>query len=244
MKVTIRRAKAGDDATLAKLNAFVHKFHVDHNPSHFRRAKRAEVAQWFRGLLEKPTARIWIAEKEGAPVGYAVAVLYERAANPFCLARRLIEIDQIGVRRECRGSGIGRRLVERVLRFARAERVGSVELTSWCFNGEAHKAFEKLGFIPKFVRFGQTLPLEDSKDVETRTYKPMHATANASCARTPNVRREDNEVLPGSCLPCVCRVRTQPSPDSCRRRQPQESSHTRTPWLPDGRDHPGCRVVV
>lgn len=163
MKVTIRRAKVGDEATLAKLNAFVHKFHVDHNPSHFRRAKRAEVAQWFRGMLEKPTARVWIAEKEGAPVGYAVAVLYERAANPFCLARRLIELDQIGVRRECRGSGIGRRLVERVVRFAREEHVESVELTSWCFNGEAHKAFEKLGFIPKFVRFGQTLPLEDSK---------------------------------------------------------------------------------
>lgn len=173
MKVTIRQAKVGDEGALARLNAFVQKFHVDHNSAHFRQAKRADVAQWFRGMLEKPTARVWIAEKEGAAVGYVLAVLYDRAANTFCVARRFIELDQIGVRRECRGSGIGRRLVERVLRFARKERIESVELTSWCFNGDAHKAFEKLGFSPKFVRFGQKLPLEDGKEsINDETERP------------------------------------------------------------------------
>ena len=41
MKVTIRKATVGDQAALAELNAFVHRLHVNHNPSHFRQAKRA-----------------------------------------------------------------------------------------------------------------------------------------------------------------------------------------------------------
>jgi hypothetical protein len=65
MKVTIRKAKMGDEIVLAELNADVHEFHVAHNPSHFKRANLSEVAQWSRGLLEKPTVCIWIAEKEG-----------------------------------------------------------------------------------------------------------------------------------------------------------------------------------
>ncbi len=157
MSVQIREAVAGDEGALTALNAFVQEFHLAHNPSFFKWADPAEVAGWFRGLIETPAARIWLAEQADAPVGYLVALVRERLENPFCLARRWIEIDQIGVCAAHRRAGIARRLVDRVLEFARAEEITEIELTSWSFNPEAHKAFQRLGFAPRLIRFGQTI---------------------------------------------------------------------------------------
>lgn len=155
MNVRIREAVLGDEDSLAALSAFVQEYHRTQEPSCFKRAVPAEVAAWFRGSIEESTATIWIAEQEGTPVGYVVAVQNERSANPFCLLRRWIEIEQIGVRPECRRSGIGRRLVDQVLQFARTENIADIELTSWCFNTDAHRAFQKLGFAPKVIRFAR-----------------------------------------------------------------------------------------
>jgi ribosomal protein S18 acetylase RimI-like enzyme len=58
-------------------------------------------------------------------------------------------------------SGIGRQLVDQVLRLARTENIADVELTSWCFNTEAQAAFRKLGFAPKVIRFARKLGAED-----------------------------------------------------------------------------------
>ncbi len=154
MIVRIRKAVVGDENSLAELNALVQEFHVAKNPSYFKRTDQTEVALWFRGLLEKQTVRIWIAEQDGIYTGYSAVLLHERPANPFCLPRRWIEIDQIGVRQEYRGSGIGRKLIEQALSFARDEKIEDVELNSWCFNVDAHKAFQQFGFAPRVIRFG------------------------------------------------------------------------------------------
>ncbi|MGH2404820.1 MAG: GNAT family N-acetyltransferase [bacterium] len=108
MNATTRRAAPGDERTLAELNAFVQDFHVINNPAYFKPGAREEVTAWFKGLLEKSTVKIWIAEAGGVPVGYASAFLHERAENAFCRSRRWLEIDQIGVRPDWRRRGIGR----------------------------------------------------------------------------------------------------------------------------------------
>jgi ribosomal protein S18 acetylase RimI-like enzyme len=59
-------------------------------------------------------------------------------------------------------SGIGRQLVDQVLRLARTENIADVELTSWCFNTEAQAAFRKLGFAPKVIRFARKLGAENA----------------------------------------------------------------------------------
>ncbi len=165
----IREAVPGDEDALAALNAFVQEFHLAHNPSYFKPADLAEVAAWFGELLATPAARIWIAEQEGTPVGYALALLRERPVNAFCRARRWIEIDQIGVRAECQRAGIARRFVNQVLEFARTEDVTEIELTSWSFNTEAHKAFRQLGFAPRLIRFGRTLGGEEARTAPCQT---------------------------------------------------------------------------
>ena len=50
--------------------------------------------------------------------------------------------------------GIGCSLVQCVVRSARQQKIRDVELTSWNFYFEAHKAFKQPGFSPTVVRFG------------------------------------------------------------------------------------------
>jgi ribosomal protein S18 acetylase RimI-like enzyme len=118
-------------------------------------------------MLRNPAVRVWVAELESVPgqrafpgqrtfpVGYAFTILYDRPENPFRFAHRFCEIDQIAVSAEFRGRGVARTLIQRVLEDARSNAIADVELTSWCFNGDAHEAFRALGFTQKIVRFGR-----------------------------------------------------------------------------------------
>jgi GNAT superfamily N-acetyltransferase len=134
MDLTIRRATAADAPMLVTLNAFVHELHVTNNPAYFKPGLPDGVAAWFRGLLEKPTTWIWIAE-------------------PFSRSRRWVELDQMGVRPDNRRNGLARALVDMVVEASKAADIRDVELSCWVFNAGAQEAFRRLGFTPRVVRF-------------------------------------------------------------------------------------------
>jgi diamine N-acetyltransferase len=151
--VNIRAAVPGDEPSLAVLNGIVQQLHVTSRPDFFKPTRLDEVTAWFRPLLEKPTVGIWLAEDQGSPIGYVLAFLHERAANPFCPSRRWCEIDQIAVRPDRQRQGVGRALIEKALAWARAEGAGDIELSTWSFNDSAQRMVRDLGFVPKIVRF-------------------------------------------------------------------------------------------
>jgi GNAT superfamily N-acetyltransferase len=151
--VNIRAAVPGDERSLAVLNGVVQQLHVAGRPDFFKPTQLDEVAAWFRPLLRKPTAGIWLAEDDGVPIGYVLAFVRERAENPFCPSRRWCEIDQIAVRPDRQRQGVGRALIEQALTWARAEGAGDIELSTWSFNDSAQRMFRGVGFVTKIVRF-------------------------------------------------------------------------------------------
>lgn len=153
MTASIRPAVIGDEALLADLNRFVQDLHLAKRPDHFRATQSEESARWYRLLLEKPTTRAWIAEEDGVPVGYLLALVHEVPENPFVHARRWCEIDQLAVDPSWRRTGVARALVLHAVSAARAEGIGRIEATSWSFNDGAHEVFRRSGFVPKIIRF-------------------------------------------------------------------------------------------
>jgi RimJ/RimL family protein N-acetyltransferase len=139
MPVIVRAATASDAAQLATLNAHVHGLHVAARPDFFRDAPRDEVVLWLASLAEGGNSRIWLAEGDGAPVGYVLIFFHERPARPFTHARRWCEIDQVA------------------LGEARRRGIRDIELSSWAFNTDARGVFERLGFTPKVIRFERML---------------------------------------------------------------------------------------
>ena len=158
MKTTIRRATQGDERALVELNSFVQAMHADHVPSLFKKPDPNEFLAWFKSALGQENVQVWLAEEEGKGVGYVSVTLQERAEKPFCHQRRYIEIDAIAVRADKQRTGVGRQLIEHVLKIAVAEGVPEVELSCWCFNQGAQGAFGRLGFSPRWTRFWRSVP--------------------------------------------------------------------------------------
>lgn len=158
LKLCIRAVNQSDVDTLAALNVEVQELHFASRPDEFKPAQASEMARWFVQLLHNPAARLWGAEVDGTLVGYVVVLVREKPENPFCPARRWWDIDQIGVSAGHRRAGVGRELVQRVVSEARAVGIRDVELNTWAFNQDAQRAFMRLGFAPKTVRFELRTP--------------------------------------------------------------------------------------
>ena len=153
MSATIRNAIVGDEGLLARLNALVQDVHLEKRPADFKATDISALAAWYRSLLEASTARAWIAEQEGVPIGYILAVVYRRTDNPFSPARQWWEIDQIAVGPKFRRQGVGRALMLKAISEAKRFGITKIEATSWAFNQETHALLRQVGFVPMSVRF-------------------------------------------------------------------------------------------
>jgi DNA-binding MarR family transcriptional regulator len=97
----------------------------------------AEIAARFIQHLDPKRERCWIAEKEGEPVG---CVFLVKKSKTVAKLRMLL------VEPKARGLGIGKRLVDECVRFAR--QVGYKKITLWTQSelGSARRIYEAAGF--------------------------------------------------------------------------------------------------
>lgn len=149
----IRRASRSDVDALVPLKAAVHALHVVHRPDVFKAMQPEDIATWLRDRLAEDDAVAWLAEDEGAPVGYALAALRAREETSFSHARAWYEIDEVAVAPSHRRGGIARALLERVAEHLHETGHDTVELTTWSFNDDAHTAFARIGFQPMISRY-------------------------------------------------------------------------------------------
>jgi len=118
-------------------------------------ALAAEIVSQFLKTFDAARERCWVAERDDAPVG---AVMIVRQSDAVARLRLL------HVERAARGLGIGRRLVDECLRFARAS--GYEKITLWTQSNllAARHLYEAAGFtcVSKEAhhRFGKDLVAE------------------------------------------------------------------------------------
>lgn len=128
----IRPAEARDEAALAGLARQAHtdtRFFFD---PHFSSTRAAELyAAWVRrGLAEDPF-RVFLAERDGSPVGYVLV-----KTDP-------LEIDLIAVEQAARGDGIGSALVAEAIGVSPN---GTVRVVTQARNVAALRLYESFGF--------------------------------------------------------------------------------------------------
>jgi len=108
--------------------------------------------------LPDPTISIFIAEENGhQALGSMVCKLMERDENPFTFELRYLLIDQISVRPNAQGKGVGAALIRQAEILAREFNLQMIQLDSWGFNLKAHGFFESQGFEKFNHRFWKTL---------------------------------------------------------------------------------------
>jgi GNAT superfamily N-acetyltransferase len=109
----------------------VQRLHVEHHPEIFKMPQSDDFAvAFFDEMLADEIIHIFIAEKNGEAFGYILCKLIEREETAFTFAMRYLLVDQISVRPEARGGGVGSALMMKADNLADELGVSMIQLDS------------------------------------------------------------------------------------------------------------------
>jgi GNAT superfamily N-acetyltransferase len=104
----------------------------------------------FAELAADPNQRLIVADRAGETVG-TFQLTYIPGVSQRGLKRALVESVRVAATE--RGSGLGTRMMTWAVEEARAAGCGMVQLTSNAERRDAHRFYERLGFVPSHVGF-------------------------------------------------------------------------------------------
>jgi ribosomal protein S18 acetylase RimI-like enzyme len=113
----------------------------------------------YRTWLEAGEALVLLAERNAAPVGYAVVHLQDGPDDTFPLGARWAEIYSLSVAPAARGQGIGSLLLDAIDSHLTALGIHDLSVSAMVENEAALRLYESRGFVRREVvlyRFGTT----------------------------------------------------------------------------------------
>ena len=139
MNATIRPGRPGDSPTIA---SFIRELAVYEKLEGQANATDDDLARHLFG--DRPAAEVLIAEVEGAPVGFA---LFFSTFSTF-LGKPGLYVEDLFVRPEHRGQGIGKALLARVAKAAVDRGCGRVEWSVLDWNKPSIDFYRSQGAVP------------------------------------------------------------------------------------------------
>ena len=161
MSVSIRRATPADAPALASVAAATFALACPPGTTEANIALFIEtsLSEWsFEGYLASDAHRLWLAEEDGEPVGYAMSVHGEPTDPDIQNAvavRPTVELSKIYVCESHHGTGVATALMDAAISEAAESRAGSVWLGVNQQNIRANRFYEKQGFVLRGTRFFQ-----------------------------------------------------------------------------------------
>lgn len=140
--LVIRRATAGDVAAIVDLLA------DDPLGAQREAPGDAAYAEAFTEIDADPRQFLAVAEVGGEVVG-TMQLTFIPGLSRRGSTRALIEA--VRVRADQRGAGLGRGLAEWAIETARARGAAMVQLTTHASRTDAHRFYQRLGFVPSHV---------------------------------------------------------------------------------------------
>jgi tRNA (guanine37-N1)-methyltransferase len=161
VSVSIRRATPADAPALAVVASATFALACPPGTTEANIALFVETSlseQSFEAYLASDVHRLWLAEEDGKPVGYAMAV-HGKPTDPDIQAavveRPTVELSKIYVRESHHGTGVARALMDAAISEAADSGAASVWLGVNQQNVRANRFYEKLGFVLRGTRFFQ-----------------------------------------------------------------------------------------
>jgi ribosomal protein S18 acetylase RimI-like enzyme len=144
--LVVRAAEPGDLPRVAELAGELVRLHHATDPGRFFLADRIEegYAWWFARELERAEAVILVATIDGAIAGYAYGTLEERDWNMLLDAHGALH--DVFVASTARRGGVGRALVEALVRALEKLGAPRIVLSTMVGNEAAQRVFRACGF--------------------------------------------------------------------------------------------------
>jgi ribosomal protein S18 acetylase RimI-like enzyme len=144
---SIRRARSADAAALADIGAltFIETFAHLYRPEDLQAfLAEAHSVEAVAKDLANPRKALWIVERGGQPVGYALAGPCDLPHDDVTDACG--ELKRFYMRRDLQGGGVGRRLFDEIMDWLQAAGPRDVWIGVWSENHKALRFYERNGF--------------------------------------------------------------------------------------------------
>lgn len=97
---------------------------------------------------------VFVADENGAVVGVCQVIVFRNIGNR---GQRVAEIENVHVRSDRRSNGIGEKLITACENLARSMNCHRVQLTSNVARGDAHRFYDRLGYVASHKGFKKSL---------------------------------------------------------------------------------------
>lgn len=119
-------------------------------------AASTAMEEWIRANASNPEACVLLAEEEGRPIAYVLALVLE---NPPVLAvRRYAFVSELAVTADARRRGIGTRLLDAVHAWCAGKGVNVAEVNVAAGNPAAQAFWKKRGYLGFVERYRREFP--------------------------------------------------------------------------------------
>jgi diamine N-acetyltransferase len=156
---TVRSATLKDFRGISNLKEQVQQLHIKGRPDLYANTSASLDRNTYETWLNDTTIEVFVVEDNNEEIlAYMILDIKEPSNNPILLERKVLFIRNIGVSEICRGTGIGKILVQKAFEYAKEIQATSVELNVLEFNEKAIRFYEKLGFKTKSRQMECVLP--------------------------------------------------------------------------------------
>lgn len=144
----IRKGEPADYESVEIIMQEVHSLHLGWRPDIYKAAETIYPRGYFEKLVV--AEQILIAEQDGKVVGH-LTFDYRHVDSDKFRKRDVIFVDDLAVKEEYRGQGIGTGLLNAVKKKVQEENLDGLELQVNARNIAAKKMYEKYGFTEKSI---------------------------------------------------------------------------------------------
>lgn len=131
---------------IAKLNEPVQNLHHNLYPEKFKKFNSDEVTKYFNEVINNKNHHFIVCSIENEAVGYIWFEEIKRSETAFSNPSHYVYINQVSVNDNQRGKGVGKKLFNEVLKFAKEKEIRRIGLDYWVKNTVAKQIYNKLGF--------------------------------------------------------------------------------------------------
>lgn len=140
----IRKATMNDVEALREMYRELEEDCVKYQPEHFVTGFREN--EFFEKILSSPNQDILVAEINGRPVGFSHVMILEQKHVACLKPQTAVYIQDLEVRAETRGRGIGSKLMEASKEYGLARGADFIRLQVFPQNTDGIRFYERNGF--------------------------------------------------------------------------------------------------
>ncbi len=147
----IRPATVDDFEEIFALSRSLSDMHIKSRPDIFKAAPE-QTKKEFKNALKKNEYFITVIEDGGKIIGFAKWMLYVTKNNEVLFDLTSAMIYELIISDDCRHKGLGKKLFDKVVEFAKEKGANVIELDVWSFNENARKFYDSLGMTTQRTR--------------------------------------------------------------------------------------------